>query len=793
MVRRRNKSSSIFNLITGSSSRRKVLSNREARRLRARGKGFKLELEYQVAREIFAIIYLALSLLIVLSIYGGLGRVGEAFSSFLRPMFGFGIHLVPVLFFGLSLSLFFAKKTPFTFTKITGIVLFFTSLLSIFHLSVPVDGILTAAQAGEYGGYIGFISNFFFRSVLQIGNLGSTIVFVASFIVGGLMTFEFSIVNFLKEARPEIRLERRGRVKETEDGVIEIPEEDEQTQDDINIIKPLKDRDDRDDVDFVDDDEDEDDEENEGGEQKRPEIGIIRGKKDEAQQPVVSSKKQMDWVFPPLDILDKPQTADAINDDLLKEKAEKIRTKLEQFGIDVVMSDVHVGPTVVQYTLKPHEGVKLSKITGLKNDLALTLAAPAIRIEAPIPGKSLVGIEIPNEQRTMVRLREMLETEDWKEIGSQLRMPLGRTVSGKPMVIDLASMPHILIAGATGAGKSVGMNSFLMSLLYQNSPQDLKLIMVDPKRVELNTYNGIPHLLTPVITDVEKAATALRWAVAEMNRRYIVLADTGHRNISDYNADSKIEQRMPKIVIVIDELADLMMAAGKDVEASICRIAQMARAVGMHLMVATQRPSVDVITGLIKANIPARVAYAVTSGIDSRTILDCIGAEDLLGKGDMLFISGQMSKPVRIQGIYVSSKEIERVTNRVKLTIEPEYDETITSSEVARSHIQGLPNSRGGGGNDPMYQRAMAVVVESRKASASLLQRRLEIGYARAARILDEMESNGVIGPVRGAKPREIYVTQTAESGDDAGAAGQDSALVSGSPSMIATHEDRED
>ncbi|MEK9132402.1 MAG: DNA translocase FtsK, partial [Patescibacteria group bacterium] len=484
-------------------------------------------------------------------------------------------------------------------------------------------------------------------------------------------------------------------------------------------------------------------------------------------QPVKAKKPVIEWKFPPLDLLENPLAADAVDDDFLKENAEMIRTKLEQFGIDVTMSDVHVGPTVIQYTLKPQEGVKLSKITTLKNDLALALAARAIRIEAPIPGKALVGIEVPNEQRTIVRLREILESDEWNELpNSSLRIPLGRTVSGKPMVVDLSGMPHMLVAGATGSGKSVGMNSILLALLYQNSPQDLKFIMIDPKRVELNTYNGIPHLLTPVITDLEKAAIALKWAVAEMNRRYIVLSETGHRNITDYNDNPKMEEKLPKIIVVVDELADLMMAAGKEVEASICRIAQMARAVGMHLLIATQRPSVDVITGLIKANIPARVAYAVTSGVDSRTILDAIGAEDLLGQGDMLYISGQMSKPVRIQGVYVSSKEIEKVTNRVKLTIEPEYDDRITSPEVARQHVQGLPNVKGGmmsSGNDPLYDKALALIIDSRKASASLLQRRLEVGYARAARILDEMESNGVIGPVRGAKPREIFVSRAAE------------------------------
>lgn len=764
----------IMDLITGRSGTRigtrtgsRTGSGSRAVRRREKSSNLHFEVESHIAREIFAVIYLALSLLVLLSVYGRLGMVGSTLNRFLEPVFGFGIHFIPILFFGVSLTLFFSKKSSFTLARITGLVLLFTSLLSIFHLSVPADDMLTAAQNGDYGGYMGFVPNFFFRSVLQIGNLGASIIFVATFIVGLLLTFEFSLINLLRQAKPEIRLERKKRFAVTDEGIVAIEDEtakdadeevsEEEEENEINIIKPQINGDER-------EEEGESDEEDEriidDDERAATEDGIQTGSAAVSEkEPIKSAKTPIVWEFPTLDLLENPLAADAVDDDLLKKNAETIRAKLDQFGIEVMMSDVHVGPTVIQYTLKPHEGVKLSKITTLKNDLALALAARAIRIEAPIPGKSLVGIEVPNEQRTIVRLREILESQEWKETDSNLRIPLGRSVSGKPMVIDLASMPHMLIAGATGAGKSVGMNSFLLSLLYQNSPQDLKLIMIDPKRVELNTYNGIPHLLTPVITDLEKAAISLKWAVAEMNRRYIVLADTGHRNITDYNGDPAIPEKMPKILVVVDELADLMMAAGKEVEASICRIAQMARAVGMHLLVATQRPSVDVITGLIKANIPARVAYAVTSGVDSRTILDSIGAEDLLGQGDMLFISGQMSKPVRIQGVYVSSKEIERVTNRVKLTLEPEYNESITSVEVARQHVQGLPPSKGGStGNDPLYDRALAIIVESRKASASLLQRRLEIGYARAARILDEMETNGVIGPVRGAKPREIFV-----------------------------------
>lgn len=762
-------SGSIMRILLGNSSRasrsyrlkdRAVSRNVRARRMR-------FEVEESVAREIYAVIYLATSLLLLMSVYGGLGRVGDFIAGLLRPLFGFGIHLIPPLFFAMSAGLFFAKKSVFSLSRIAGIALFMISLLSIFHLSVPEEDLLYAAQRGDYGGYVGFVPNFLFRTVLQIGNWGASIVFVASIIIGLLLTFEFSIMAFLKEAKPEIRLEKRRRVTETDEGIIEVPDEaiEESEDAEIAIIKPAKSpllaQSD------TDEDEEQDSESQDAQQDtflQRADPAIARATivQDKSEQKAVfGTKGEFAWEFPPLDLLENPLSADTVDDETLKANAEVIRNKLEQFGIDVVMNDVHVGPTVIQYTLRPHEGVKLSKITGLKNDLALALAAKAIRVEAPIPGKSLVGIEIPSDKRVTVRLKEILKSPQWKEVKSQLRLPLGQSVSGQAITVDLGAMPHILIAGATGAGKSVGMNSFLMALLYQNSPNDLKFIMIDPKRVELNTYNGIPHLLTPVITDVEKAATSLRWAVAEMNRRYTVLAETGHRNIADYNSDDSIDVKLPKIIIVIDELADLMMAAGKDVEASICRIAQMARAVGMHLMVATQRPSVDVITGLIKANIPARVAYAVTSGIDSRTILDSIGAEDLLGQGDLLFTSGTMSKPIRIQGVYVSSKEIERVTNRVKLTREPEYDTSITSSEVARANVQGLPPTKVGGsssGNDPLYEQALAVIVESRKASASLLQRRLEIGYARAARILDEMEANGVIGPVRGAKPREIYI-----------------------------------
>ena len=468
-------------------------------------------------------------------------------------------------------------------------------------------------------------------------------------------------------------------------------------------------------------------------------------------------EKEIEWEFPSLDLLKAGDSNVTVEDDILMESAGMIKKKLQQFGIKVVMHEVNVGPTVIQYTLKPDASVKLTKITSLKNDIALALAAERVRIEAPIPGKSLVGIEVPNQYRAIVHLREILETATFTDSKSKLTLPLGRDVSGQPIIANLETMPHLLIAGATGSGKSVCMNTFLMSLLYQNSPQELKFIMIDPKRVELSSYNNIPHLLAPVITDPEKAAISLRWVVGEMTRRYSELHDKKVRNLVEYNDVSGVN-KLPRIVVVVDELADLMMAAGKEVEASICRIAQMARAVGIHLIIATQRPSVDVITGLIKANIPSRIAFAVSSSIDSRTILDGGGAEDLVGRGDMLYLPTGQNKPVRVQGIFVGTEEIERVTNRIKLTIEPDYNDSVTSTATAQQKLVGVPNSRAGADEDALYEAAFNLVKETRKASASLFQRRLKVGYARAARLIDILEDNGVVGPSDGAKARKIII-----------------------------------
>lgn len=469
-----------------------------------------------------------------------------------------------------------------------------------------------------------------------------------------------------------------------------------------------------------------------------------------ANRPALTTKDG-DWTYPPLELLSLSDSLpDAGN---IAKNRETIQKTLKDFVIDVAMSDVNVGPTVSQYTLKPADGVKLTAITARANDLALALAAPSVRIEAPIPGKSLVGVEIPNKTAATVTLREIIESENLKKI-SPMALALGRDAAGAPFVVDLRRMPHLLIAGATGSGKSVCINSIIINLLYQNSPSDLRLMLIDPKRVEFTEYNGIAHLMTPVITDLDKTVASLKWVVAEMERRFKLLAESSCRNIEVYN-ENPGDGRLPYLVVIIDELADLMAQSANEVEASIVRIAQMARAVGIHLIVATQRPSVDVITGIIKANISTRVSFAVASGTDSRTILDQIGAEKLLGRGDMLYLSSDLTQPRRVQGVFVNDKEITGVSEFLKREGEASYDESILSFKAVG--VRGL-----GGGNgeidDNLFDDAKACVIQTGKASASLLQRRLRVGYARAARLLDLLEENGIIGPPDGAKPRDVLV-----------------------------------
>jgi DNA segregation ATPase FtsK/SpoIIIE, S-DNA-T family len=478
-----------------------------------------------------------------------------------------------------------------------------------------------------------------------------------------------------------------------------------------------------------------------------------------------------DWKFPSVDLLDQKQDKADAGD--VNANAKAIHDTFENFNIEVEMEGANIGPRVTQYTMKPPAGAKLTKITALADNLALDLAAHSIRIEAPIPGKRAVGIEVPNVKSATVRLSSIFLSSEWQGVNAPLGFGIGKDISGTPIVADLAKMPHLLVAGQTGSGKSVMINTILTSLLYRNSPADLKLILVDPKQVELKPYDDIPHLLTPVITEPEKCISALKWAVAEMERRYRALAEVSKRNIAEYNSLKK-EEGMPYIVIVIDELADLMMMAARDVEALIVRIAQKARAVGIHLVLATQRPSVDVITGLIKANVPARIAFTTASQVDSRTIIDQVGAEKLLGQGDMLLLTAEMPKPKRVQGAFIADNETVKVMDFIRMQRPPQYDDEVVSQPVQLNGKGGIVADYGGqDADDDMWHDAVQVVIENRKASTSLLQRRLRVGYGRAARLIETMEEQGIVGAADGSRPREVLVNSMDEVFGGGGAGGE--------------------
>ena len=483
---------------------------------------------------------------------------------------------------------------------------------------------------------------------------------------------------------------------------------------------------------------------------------------EEAEIPVESMEMERPYLYPPIELLAAdPQTGSGSSRGEMIENARKLESTLKSFGVDAKVIQISKGPTVTRYELSPSQGVKVSKIVNLADDIALNLAASGIRIEAPIPGKAAVGIEVPNKETQSVYLRTVLESDAFKEHPSKLAFALGQDIAGNPVVTDIAKMPHLLIAGATGSGKSVCINTLITSILYKADPKEVKLLLVDPKVVELSVYNGIPHLLIPVVTDPKKASSALNWAVREMLQRYNDFAAHGVRDIKGFNKmmEEKGDEKgkMPQIVIIIDELADLMMAAPGDVEDAICRLAQMARAAGMHLVIATQRPSVDVITGVIKGNIPSRLAFAVSSGIDSRTILDMVGAEKLLGKGDMLFYPSGQSKPSRLQGAFVTDQEVEAIVDFLKQSSKPYYSQETIDQITSAGKVGGGDAEE----SDEFFGQAVDLVIEKEKASVSMLQRQFRIGYNRAARLMDDLERHGIVGPEEGSKPRKVLITRS--------------------------------
>ncbi len=681
----------------------------QKKRGRETGKGEPAErvspLHPETKKSIWVVIFAGLAIIFILAAAGEAGPWGATFYSLFDKLFGWGYFLLPAVSLLIAFSLLAPdRKKLFKSTLIGGGVLILAALGFI--------DIVAPGSGGIIGGGVSALK-------IPFGVPVSLIVTITAMAVSFLV-----IVN-----RP-IKLTRSKQEEEDEEEElpeINLPQEPEPVEVKEKEEAPKEDK-----------------------KRKEKEAEVLIDIPTPKLN--IAPKRLKNYVPPPLTLLSSATDKPTIGD--LRANANVIKRTLDSFGIPVEMGEINVGPTVTRYTLKPAEGVKLSRITALNQDLALALAAHPIRIEAPIPGKSLVGIEVPNKAAAVVRLGSLLLYPDFQKAGD-LAFPIGRNVSGEPIFKDIERMPHLLIAGATGSGKSIMIHSLIISLLYKNSPEMLRLILIDPKRVELSVYSGIPHLLAPVITENKKSIGVLRWAIQEMDRRYKLLLEAGSRDIKSYNTSGR---SLPYIVIVIDELADLMTSFGHEVESSIIRLAQMARATGIHLVVSTQRPSVEVITGLIKANITTRIALQVASQIDSRTILDTAGAEKLLGHGDALFISADTSKPLRVQGAFLTEEEIKRVANFIR-----DNNESATSDELVIENGNedsvsiNLEALGEGDDDDELLSEAIETVRAAKKASASLLQRRLKVGYARAARLLDMMEERGIIGPGEGAKPREVY------------------------------------
>lgn len=684
-----------------------------------------------VGREAVAVALLAVGVLLLIAIFGVGGRLTDSIIGVLTWLIGQVVFLLPLALIYVAVRMFFAKERSMNLVHFAGLALLLVSLTGLFTLLADVSAFSSARQ-GNGGGVIGYGTAMGFAALLR--PVGATIALIATSVIGVVLAANVTLSE-IGQRISSLLPSKGGHGDEEFAKQSPAVNETQPAKMRINAKVPLA---------------------KSGSSGKTAE-------EEPAEPEVLTASNDPQWVLPAFDLLEDKQGKANAGDP--EEKAENIKQTLSSFGVEVEMEDANIGPTVTQYTLRPASGVKLSKITELEHNLALNLAAKSLRVEAPIPGKSAVGIEVPNEKTAIVRLREILQGDEWKQSRSALSFVLGQGVAGTSEIADLSKMPHMLVAGATGSGKSVMINSFLMSLLYRNSPSDLKLILVDPKQVELALYHDIPHLLSPVITESEKCISALKWAVAEMDRRYSVFAELGNRNIDEYNA-SETEEHMPYIVIVVDEMADLMMVASQDMENLVVRLAQKARATGIHLVLATQRPSVNVITGLIKANIPARISFSTVSQIDSRTIIDQAGSEKLLGNGDMLFVAPDLIKPQRVQGVFVSEKEVRRVTDYLREAQEPQYNDEVLNQQVK---IGGGSNALGdmGDDSDDLFMDAAKLVIETGKASSSLIQRRLRVGYSRAARLLDMLEEQGVVSGPDGSRPRDVLVRDVSEINDE--------------------------
>jgi S-DNA-T family DNA segregation ATPase FtsK/SpoIIIE len=730
----------------------------------------KFDVHNEAIKTLWGVVLIILFFLSALAFVGKAGAAGAMFHEITKSLFGVGMFVIPFVFLAASYILFSSGRRNSYIPLIVGGVLFFSGMLGAFSI-FSREGSMT-------GGYLGyFVSMPFIKS---LGDVASFVIFTGLIFVSVIISFNIrvkKIIEVFKKRREDKKLlSEQGAVgPDSNDDLSKGEDSKNKTefkvktwQEEGEVQKPSPKAD------------------SSGTERAKKQSGETGDKEGFAVRN--APQPAGDFHLPPTELLEK-ETGRPSSGDIVA-NANIIKRTLQNFGIEVEMGEVSVGPTVTQFTLKPAEGIKLTRILALSNDLSLALAAHPIRIEAPIPGRSLVGIEIPNKGIAIVRLKNILESDEFQKRQSNLTLSLGRDVSGVAVFANLAKMPHLLIAGSTGAGKTISLNTIILGLLYQNPPNLLKFILIDPKRVEFPVYADIPHLLAPVVVDTQKTVNALKWAVSEMERRFEILAGAKARDIASFNSNKKtVEEHgpLPYIVIVIDELADLMSSRGKEIEALIVRLAQMARAVGIHLILATQRPSVEVITGLIKANITSRIAFQVASQIDSRTVLDMAGAEKLLGNGDMLYLSGDASRPKRIQGAYVTEKEVRRVADYLREegskarekeegAAEEETGGQVDFGPTRNTSAQPAVSSREGAGgaidfdgldnagsDDELYEEAKKVIIQARKASASLLQRRLRVGYARAARLIDMLEENGIIGPGDGAKPREVYFERDEE------------------------------
>lgn len=751
-------------------------------------------------RSAVAIVLFTLAILFVLGFLSeqkvlDAGALGNFLNSVAGWMFGFGKYISPVILVIAGVILLFRKETLFYVSKLIGLSFAFISMLGLAHiLAYDADKMLEVAKLGKGGGFFGYV--FAILLLKLTGTIGGAVILLALFLIGVIVAFNFSLVTVIKKFIHK-------KTGQEEDGEEQVEDEEEDVEDEISQdpIIAIEKEDLSKKTEFVQDPNEEGAEAVEEGHMdkilKKAAAWMPKGKEKEKK----ASTQELHWELPSVDLLEnsieKAQGGD------VEKNAKIIQDTLGNFGIEVELGEIKTGPTVTQYSFRPAVGVKLSRITTLSSDLALRLAARQVRIEAPIPGKSLVGIEVPNKTTATIRMPELLGALEFENRKSNLLLALGKDVSGNYIFGDLKKMPHLLIAGSTGSGKSVCVNTILISLLYQNSPDDLKLILVDPKRVELTPFNGIPHLLTDVIVENGKVLSALKWAIGEMERRYKILQKVGSKDITSFNKKAEsgelfknvntetgeiteeAVEKIPYIVIVIDELADLMASHGKEVEGAIIRLAQMARAVGIHLILSTQKPIVTVITSLIKSNIPTRIAFRVPSLMDSRTILDASGAEKLLGNGDMLFSAAEAVDLRRVQGVFVSEEEVKRVVEFIKgqklEKIEDTLDDEIVLAEAkAEGNRNGeaktlqyadkinFDSIEASDQEDSLYDEAKKIVIQSGKASSSLLQRRLRVGYSRAARLIDMLEERGIIGEADGAKPREILVGAEKPEYDDA-------------------------